>query len=89
MNYNPEGSDTDIKDIHKIYSYIHFQSMPDKNAVIWLNSKETMLQALTNILVKNEYDLQATNSWYKKIVSHPVDKASQRIVDVLKTIKGF
>lgn len=87
LNYNPEGSDTSIKDIHKIYKYIHFQSMPDKKSVLWLDSKEAILQELISIIGRKEFDLSYTQDWYKKIVHHPVDKASDRIVQTLRSLK--
>ena len=86
LNYNPEGSNTSIKDIHKIYRYIHFQSMPDKRAVIWLNAKESIHDQLVLALEKNEIDLDYAQNWFKKIVHHPAEGASQRIVKTLLSI---
>lgn len=85
LNYNPEGSDTTIKDIYKIYKYVHFQSMPDKKAVVWLDSKETILHHLITILDKESYNLQETHRWFEKIVHHPVEKSSNRIIAALQT----
>lgn len=87
LNYNPEGSDTGIKDIYKIYKYIHFQSMPSKEAVIWLDNKESILQHLIAVLDKKGFNLEQTNKWFEKIAHHPVDESSKRMISVLKTLK--
>lgn len=87
LNYNPEGSDTNIKDIHTIYKYIHFQSMPSKESVIWLDNKEAILDSLRQVLETKDLSLEQTHNWYEKIVHHPVDQASKRIVSALKTLQ--
>lgn len=89
FNYNPEGSNTTIKDIHTIYKFIHFQSMPDKNAVIWLDSKDAILYELIGIFDKTTFDLSCTQDWFNKIVRHPVNQASDRIVQTLKNIEAI
>lgn len=87
LNYNPEGSDTNIKDIHTIYKYMHFQSMPTSGSVIWLDSKETILDSITRVLDAKNLSLEQTHNWFQKIVHHPVEGASQRIVSILKTLQ--
>lgn len=86
LNYNPEGSDTAIKDIHTIYKFVHFQSMPSKEAVIWLNSKETILQQLNSVLDKNNFNMESVYEWFEKIVKHPVEESSRRVVFQLISI---
>jgi len=87
LNYNPVGSDLAVKDINKIYKYIHFQSMPDKNAVIWLDNKEAILDHIAAVLEKGDRDITAAHEWFGKIVMQPAQDASQRILTVLKSIK--
>ena len=87
LNYNPEGSDTSVKDIYKIYKYIHFQSMSHKDAVVWLDSKETILRHLISVVDKQAFSLVQTDKWFQKIVHHPVKESSRRIVSVLKELR--
>lgn len=87
LNYNPKGSDPRIKDIFQIYKYIHFQSMPDRKAVVWLDSEQTILDHLVAVLDQKTFCLKEANQWFQKIVQHPVNLASQRVVDTLVKIK--
>lgn len=86
LNYNPEGSDTTIKDIHTIYKYVHFQSMPKSDAVIWLDSKQDILVQLEKVLVSSKFSLDSAHEWFEKIVEHPLEESSLRIVDQLVSI---
>lgn len=86
LNYNPEGSEPKVKDIHKIYKYVHFQSMSDKKSVIWLDNKETILKELAAVLDEKEVDVTYAEQWFRKIVRHPVNDASKRIVQSLKSL---
>jgi hypothetical protein len=85
INYNPQGIKLK-KDIYKIYKYIHFKSMPNKDAVIWLNSKEELkdkiLEGLNN---PNKY-VHNAKKWFEIINQHPPQKATERIVGALKAI---
>ena len=87
LNYNPEGSDTAIKDIHTIYKFVHFQSMPSKEAVIWIYNKVDILKQLETIVRKQNHQLDETQNWFQKIVKHPVEESSLRTVDTLKKIE--
>lgn len=87
LNYNPQGSNPAVKDIHKIYKYIHFQSMPDKKAVIWLDTKDSILDHMVAVSEKSDQDISRAIEWFGKIVMQPAQEASQRILTVLKSIK--
>ena len=49
LNYDPEG-ELMHKDVSVIYNYVHFRSIPDNNAVLWINSKEEVKQNITRVL---------------------------------------
>lgn len=53
INYNPKVIDLK-KDIHKIYKYVHFRSMPSAKAVLWLNSKEEIAEKIYKVLQNEE-----------------------------------
>jgi hypothetical protein len=85
INYNPKV-DVLIKDIHNIYKYVHFRSMPTKDAVIWLNSVEDILEKIKYVLDNKDIALQPTNAWFEVINEHPCEQASERIWERLKSI---
>jgi hypothetical protein len=48
-----------------IYQFQHFRSMPSKAAVIWLNSKEEIVEKIIN----GEYDDTVVQRWKKNVIS--------------------
>ncbi|WP_299667497.1 UDP-glycosyltransferase [uncultured Polaribacter sp.] len=78
LNYNTIKKSSEDWSIKKIYKYIHFKSMPNTNAVLWINSSEEMQNIILQVL-NNTIHLESTKEWYNKIVEFPQDKASQRI----------
>lgn len=86
LNYNPEGSDVKIKDINTIYKFIHFESMPSREAVIWLDSKSSILEHITRVIEKRSNQIEYSHAWFQKIVQHPVNQSSERVVQVLSSL---
>ena len=86
LNYDVKPSHFPSWNVETIYKYVHFRSMPDKKAVIWINNPEEMTSKIENLLV--EYDDTAKNAalWFQKINQHPVNEASNRILEGIKTI---
>ena len=87
VNYDPEGSER--KDyIKMIYNYVHFQSMPNKEVVVWLNHpaeiKEKIAQTLATATAQKHSD--NAKLWFEKIVAHPADQASKRIWNAVQHI---
>jgi len=72
--------------VSKIYNYIHFRSMPDEDAVIWIKSPDEMESKIENLLKNNTITLQKAQSWFEKINQHPVTNASSRVLDSIKSI---
>ncbi|GAB2778880.1 hypothetical protein GCM10010465_26900 [Actinomadura fibrosa] len=68
-NWNPQ----------KVYSFVHFRSMPSINSVIWLNSKEEIPSKITEALTKGKDYAIWANSWFKIINTTPPNEASIRI----------
>jgi hypothetical protein len=85
INYNPQGIELK-KDIYKIYKYIHFNSMPSKDAVIWLNSKEELRGKILEGLNNPDKYIYNAKKWFKIINQHPPQKATERIVEEIKAI---
>ncbi len=85
INYNPTQEPVK-KDIHTIYKYIHFQSMPKEAPVYWLNNPEALLEILTNLDHHKKNRLEAAASWFQTINEHPPQKASERIWEGIEKI---
>jgi hypothetical protein len=85
INYNPKGVELK-KDIHKIYKYIHFESMPNKNAVIWLSTKEEIADKLLEGLNNPSSYVENAQKWFEIINHHSPEKASERIVEAIEEI---
>lgn len=88
INYNPRGIALK-KDIHRIYKYVHFRSMPSKNAVLWLNKKAEIGEKIYKVLQKDDevqLCLAEAQNWFKKINRYPAEKASKRIWEQLNEI---
>ncbi|SDW86479.1 hypothetical protein SAMN05444411_102338 [Lutibacter oricola] len=77
LNYNTDKSVDKNWNIEKIYKYIHFKSMPSKDAVLWINSKNKIEEViLKGLEMKN---LSSTKEWFKTIAGEEPTKASNRI----------
>jgi hypothetical protein len=80
INFNPSGINLESWSVKKIYDFIHFQSMPNKNAVIWLNSKDEIVDKLKEGLNNPEKYVKNAKEWFELINQHPPQKASERVV---------
>lgn len=71
--------------VSKIYNYIHFRSMPDQNAVVWLNNADEIADKIKNALQTNE-TLDSVQKWFKIINQQPPELSSDRIWKSIETI---
>lgn len=79
INYNPSVDELE-KDINEIYKYVHFRSMPSKNAVLWINEREEIKETIVSCLQgKEEETVKQTGEWFKRINITPAGEANQRI----------
>ena len=87
INYdvvNQKISDWSAK---KIYNFIHFRSMPDKDAVFWLNSPNEIAEKIEIMMSDKSYEIVAkAQKWFQKINQHPPDKSSVRIWNAIEKI---
>ncbi|MEP6928578.1 MAG: CDP-glycerol glycerophosphotransferase family protein [Flavobacterium sp.] len=80
INYDQEIKNVDDWSVKTIYQFQHFRSIPNNNAVIWLNNKEEIVEKLT--LQKN---CSSDMIEWKRIVLEDYENAS---VKIKKTIKA-
>jgi len=69
--------------------YQHFRSMPTANCVIWLNSKDDIIDCVKRAMQDNPPELHDQKEWFKKIALHPVTDASENIAKTIKKIGKF
>lgn len=85
INYNTEKVNTSLWNINKIYKYIHFKSMPSKEAVLWVNKKEDYKLIIKDVL-NNNYSLKETKNWFNIITFSPQNNASENIIKEINKI---
>jgi hypothetical protein len=86
INYdvlNKKISDWSVK---KIYNYVHFRSMPNKDVVIWLNSREEIADKIKFGLENRAGIIINAEKWFEKINQHVPQLASKRIWGAIKQI---
>jgi hypothetical protein len=85
LNYNIPKGDISKWNIDNIYKYIHFKSMPSKEAVLWINKKEDYRTVIKDILDKKK-SLEITQQWFNKISKAPQYEASTHIWKAIESI---
>ncbi len=76
--YNPEERVLQ-KDIHSIYKYIHFQSMPAKPPIFWLRNEKELPTILATLDLNKKEIIEAAQTWFQTINQHPAQNASEQI----------
>lgn len=84
LNYDTDKKTNYNWSINPIYKFIHFKSMPNKNAVLWINSPEKIEKIITKGL--NSFDLSNTNLWYNSICGIHPQKSSESIWDAINKV---
>lgn len=65
--------------VSKIYQYVHFRSMPNKNAVLWLNSPEDIKEKIKLGLEHPNETIENAQKWFEIISGHSPESVSNRI----------
>ena len=86
LNYDPVNNARENWSVKTIYNYVHFRSMPDRNAVVWINDPSEMAQKLLAAMESPVANVQQAGRWFEIVNEHPVTSASQRIVNAIKSI---
>ncbi|MCL2074660.1 MAG: hypothetical protein FWH18_12110 [Marinilabiliaceae bacterium] len=66
--------------------YQHFRSMPSKNCVIWLDSKEEIQNCVKRALSENPPELEEQKKWFQIVEKQPVTEASGNIAQTIKEV---
>lgn len=86
INYDVADKVENDWSVSKIYQYVHFRSMPNKDAVLWLNSPEDIKQNIKLGLEQPARTIENAQKWFEIINQHPPENVSDRIWKAIKTI---
>ena len=86
LNYEVEKKEDETWSPQKVYNFVHFRSMPSKDAVIWLQSKEEMEEKIRSALDGSAQTFEKAQEWFKKINAHPPEMASGRIWEEIRAV---
>jgi hypothetical protein len=73
-------------DLFKCYQYVHFRSMPNKDAVLWIDSPDAIAEIIEKGIATDSVVLESAQKWFEIINQHPPQEASKRIWEGIKTI---
>ncbi len=86
INYDVESGTNTGWSVKTIYKFVHFRSMPSRDAVLWIDSPGEMAEVIKRGLTQPGPTVEAAREWFAKINCQPANGASQRIVDGFKKI---
>ena len=86
INYDVRNKRDENWSVEKIYKFVHFRSMPDKNSVIWLNSKDEIASKIEVALSDSKMIVANAQKWFEIINQNPPEKASERLWDAIAKI---
>jgi hypothetical protein len=84
INYDQLQKNKENWSVKTIYQFQHFRSMPDKNAVLWLNGKEEIIDKV--IHKKGWKSNESLKEWYNVVIGEKSDYASAAISELLNKI---
>lgn len=86
INYDVKNKTLKNWSVKKIYNYVHFRSMPNKETVLWINSPDAIASIIEKGMIKNSSAIEGAKNWFEIINQHPPQEASGRIWQGIKTI---
>lgn len=86
INYNVTNKVLPNWSVAKIYNFVHFRSMPNNKAVIWINKAEEIVTKIENGLVGSKETIDLAKNWFEIINQQPPEDASKRIWESIKNI---
>ncbi|MEQ3657257.1 MAG: UDP-glycosyltransferase [Dokdonia sp.] len=79
MNYNYLNAAAVYQKGVYVYDFVHFRSMPSREAVVWLEHPDTIDQALAQMIDHPEKTIEAAQKWFETINVPPAKEASKRL----------
>ena len=75
-----------IRDIGQNYKYIHFRSMPNKDAALFVHDKKELTAIVKAILDGNQSNVLVGKKWFDIVVGNEPTKASDKIWEEIDLI---
>jgi hypothetical protein len=86
INYDVANKKIKNWSVKKIYNYVHFRSMPNKDAVLWIDSPNAIAGIIEKSLTTDSLVLVSAQEWFETINQQRPQEASKRIWEGIKTI---
>lgn len=86
LNYDVENPVVLDWTIHKVYKYIHFESMPSSESVGWINDKADFKKVILETLNDESVQSELTKAWFHKINAQPIQETNLRIFEAFDRI---
>lgn len=87
MNYNYLSNSSSHQKGVYVYNFVHFRSMPSKEAVVWYSNPNKIASQLENMLKNGSEIAGEANKWFRKVNLHPPQSANDRIWDYINNLK--
>ncbi|HEU4496839.1 MAG TPA: UDP-glycosyltransferase [Flavobacterium sp.] len=86
INYDASEKSDAGWSVEKIYQYVHFQSMPSRQAVLWCHDKMQLAEIIAEVLEGKLSNVGEARHWLEKIAGKNPEQASENIWDAVKKI---
>lgn len=86
INYDVKNKMLQDWSVSKIYNFVHFRTMPNKETVLWINNSESIAAIIEKGIIKNSILIEGAKRWFEIINLHPPQEASRRIWEGIKSI---
>lgn len=86
FNYEQPQLKPGIRDIGQNYNYIHFRSMPNKNAALWCVNKNELTQNIKDIIDGKSSNVDQGKIWFETIVGKTPTLASAKIWQTIEVL---
>ena len=86
IHYDIPDSFERNRSVKDIYNFVHFRSIPSRDAVLWINSPEEIASVILQGLEQKEVIVKNAQDWFEKINLHPTNEASKRILKAIEEI---
>lgn len=86
INYDVSNKVDKNWSVSKIYKYVHFRSMPNQNAVFWLNSSSEIKQNIKKGMGQQLQIIENAQKWFEIIAGANPNKASEKIWEQINTL---
>jgi hypothetical protein len=87
INYDVMDTEYPHWSVKKIYSLVHFRSMPTGNPVFWINSPNEIANTIEKMLSEDSVKvIENAQLWFEKINQHSPEFASERIWEAISKV---